>query len=118
MAERHHDRTDAAAEPISEEDALRAKLVGETARAPWLELQRFYARGQVVRAAPGLDLIDAALAVARDDSERVQHWMAAGLFGEVTPERAQAWFDAGADLWTVVVAPWVLVQEDQPATRH
>lgn len=104
---------------------LKAKLVNETARMPWTELQRFYARGQVVRVAPGLDLIEVATAVAEDDKARVQAWLEQGLFGDVAPSQAQAWFDNDASLWTVVIAPWVLVQEaglisstDSAATRH
>jgi hypothetical protein len=97
---------------VSTADELKAKLVMETARVPWAELQRFYARGQVVRAAPELDLIEVAMAVAEDDKARVQPWLERGLFGEVAPSQAQQWFDDGTSLWTVVVAPWVLVQED------
>ena len=97
------------------EDELKAKLVLETATMPWLELQRFFARGQVVRAAPELDLIEAAMAVARDDRDQVQLWLERGLFGEVSTAQAQAWFEAEARLWAVVVAPWVLVQEGSKA---
>ena len=97
------------------EDELKAKLVLETATMPWSELQRFFARGQVVRAAPELDLIEAAMAVARDDRDQVQLWLERGLFGEVSTAQAQAWFEAEARLWTVVVAPWVLVQEGSEA---
>lgn len=95
----------------SAQDELRAKLVTETARLPWTELQRFYARGQVVQIAPELDLIDVAIVVAQDDKAQVQAWMEQGRFGTVTTDQAQTWYDNNASLWTVVVAPWVLVQE-------
>lgn len=101
----------AATADVAGENDLKAKLVMETARMPWTELQRFYARGQVVRVAPELDLIETAVAVAHDDKAQVQQWLERGLFGEVSPGQAQAWFDRGASLWTLVVAPWVLVQE-------
>lgn len=100
---------------IPDEDELKAKLVMETARMPWTELQRFYARGQVVRVAPELDLIETAVAVAEDDKARVQQWLERGLFGEVSPDQAQTWYDDGASLWSLVVAPWVLVQEGNAA---
>lgn len=105
----------AAPDPEAEED-LKAKLVLETARVPWTDLQKFFARGQLARVGPGQDLIDVAVAVARDDKTRVQAWMAQRQFGEVTADQAQAWYETNASLWTVVVAPWVLVQEtpEQP----
>lgn len=99
---------------LFEKEQLKAKLVMETARLPWTELQRFYARGQVVRVAADLDLIEAAMAVAEDDKDQVKPWLDKGLFGDVAPAQAQDWYDRGASLWTVVVAPWVLVQEDRP----
>lgn len=98
------------------DDDLKAKLVLETARVPWTELQKYFARGQVAQVGPDLDLIEVAVAVARDEKSRVQDWMARQCFGEVAPRQAQEWYDANAVLWTVVVAPWVLVQEapEQP----
>lgn len=102
------------AQDMSEREKLQAKLVLETARLPWTELQRFYARGQVVNVAPELDLIAVAVAVAEDDKRQVEPWLAQGLFGEVKPAQAQAWFDRQVSLWTVVVAPWVLVQTGGP----
>ena len=95
---------------LSETDELKAKLLTETAKMPWSDLQRFYARGQVVRVEPELDLIEVATAVAEDNKAQVQSWLEKGLFGEVAPDQAQRWFDHSATLWTVVVAPWVLVQ--------
>lgn len=103
----------------SARDELRAKLVTETARLPWTELQRFYARGQVVQVAPELDLIDVATVVAQDERAQVQAWMEQGRFGTVTTDQAQVWFDNDSSLWTVVVAPWVLVQEgNDPRTAN
>lgn len=92
-------------------DILRAKLNLETARISWIELQRFYARGRVVRVDADLDLMDVAVALTEDDKERVDQWMSADRMGDVSPDQAQAWFDQERHLWTVVVAPWVLVQD-------
>ena len=92
-------------------EILKAKLNQETAVAPWKELQRFYARGQVVAVSSDLDLIEVGLKLSMDDKAAFQQWMAKGMVGEVKPEQAQAWFDADAALWTLVVAPWVLVQQ-------
>ncbi|MFE8070037.1 DUF2288 domain-containing protein [Marinobacteraceae bacterium S3BR75-40.1] len=92
-------------------EILNAKLNQETAVARWHELQRFYARGQVVGVSPQVDLIEVGLKLSQDDKAAFEGWLKQGLVGEVTPEQAQAWFDANAELWTLVVAPWVLVQK-------
>ena len=94
-----------------ESDAeLRARINAETAKIAWHELQRFFAQGYAVGVAPGLDLIDVAVAFSRDDNERVAVWMEAGRVGPVSDSQALEWFDANALMWCVVVRPWVLVQ--------
>ncbi len=95
-------------EPI---EILRAKLNGETAKASWAEMQRHHARGVVVHVAGELDLIDVAVAMARDDGAAVGRWMQADQLGKVTDEQASDWLARDPVLWSVVVAPWVLVQE-------
>ncbi len=37
-------------------------------------------------------------------------WMQAGQIARVTDAQALAWYDADADVWAVVVRPYVLVQ--------
>ena len=92
-------------------EILRAKLNGETAKVAWAELQRHHARGVVVRVAGELDLIEVALAMAQDNGALVGKWMQAGQLGKVSDEQAQDWLTRDPALWSVVVAPWVLVQE-------
>jgi hypothetical protein len=97
-------------EPI---EILRAKLNGETAKVSWTEMQRHHARGVVVRVAGELDLIEVALAMAQDDGAAVGRWMQAGRLDKVSDEQASDWLARDPVLWSVVVAPWVLVQERQ-----
>ena len=97
----------------STEDALRHKLNAETAKLSWKELQRHFARGVVIVVAPELDLVDVAVSMARDDKAAVETWMSAGQVARAGDDDARAWSDRDATLWTVVVAPWVLVQDVQ-----
>jgi hypothetical protein len=90
---------------------LRAKLDQETARIPWTELQRFFARGVTVWVAADLDLVDTGLAFARDDAPLIQAEMALGRIARVADDQARDWLAGGAELWALVVSPWVLVQE-------
>lgn len=96
---------------IETTEILRAKLNGETARVAWTELQRHHARGVVVQVAGELDLIEVAVAMAQDDGAAVSRWMQAGQMGKLTDGTARDWLARDPDLWSVVVAPWVLVQE-------
>lgn len=91
-------------------DGLENRLNQETARISWRELGRYFAAGRVIRVAAGLDLVDVAGAVAKDDTERVKTWLTAGEVAPVSDREARDWHDADAVLWAVVVKPYVLVQ--------
>ncbi|WP_020407724.1 DUF2288 domain-containing protein [Hahella ganghwensis] len=99
----------------NEDDERKAKLVGETSRISWRDLEVFYAKGQVVEVDASLDLIEAALAVSKDDSEKVKQWMSRKMVGPVAPETATKWHEDQREVWAVVVAPWVLVQDKELA---
>lgn len=103
-------------ESPSEEQLLRAKMNLETARIPWAELQRYYARGQVVAVSASLDLMTVAVALSQDDKPRFEAWMASGELGEVSPDQARQWYAEETSLWALVVAPWVLVQNSEALT--
>ncbi len=93
---------------------LRSKLHGETAKIGWPELVRHFARGVVVVAAPELDLVEVAHAMANDEAERVQAWMQAGQLARASDEQAAGWHERQPTFWAVVVAPWVVIQETRP----
>lgn len=99
-------------------EELRARLNLETSRIRWKELQTYFARGHVVRVSPDLDLLAVAVELTADNKLRFEQWMAAGQVGEVTPARARQWFEKNAELWAVVVAPWVLVQDRDDHIPH
>ena len=103
-------------QPLAEEamdnlDELGARLNAETGRLAWVELQRHFAHGVVIRVAVGLDLVDVAARFAMDDRAAVQDWLATGQVGRATDADALGWQARQANFWAVVVAPWVLVQE-------
>ncbi|MEP1214258.1 MAG: DUF2288 domain-containing protein [Marinobacter sp.] len=99
-------------------DDIKAKLNLETSRINWHDLQVYYARGHVVKVSPELDLLDVAAELAADNTARFQQWMSAGQVGDVAPELAQQWYDSNAELWAVVIAPWVLVQDRSDHVLH
>lgn len=92
------------------EQIYRAKVNLETGRIPWIELQRFFASGKALFVEAELDLVEVAYQISEDNAGQVQQWIAAGQLAQVTDEQAQGWHDGAADMWAVVVSPWVLVQ--------
>lgn len=94
-----------------QETDLFTRLAGETGRIEWQALQPFFAKGQLVFVAPELDLVAVAAAFGEDDATRVRAWMDDGRLARVSDDQAMAWHAANAELWAVVVRPWILVQE-------
>jgi len=92
-------------------DILRAKLNLETAQLAWPELERHFARGHVIKVAPGTDLVDTALYLAENNAATVQEWLANGRIARAEIHDAEDWHARQPMFWAVVVAPWVLVQE-------
>jgi hypothetical protein len=90
---------------------LRQKLNLETGKLEWSELQRYFARGVVVVADQEMDLIDVAAAFAEDDKSRIEQWIQQAKLARANDNHALQWNDRQPLFWSVVVAPWVIVQE-------
>lgn len=103
----------AQAAELSEFQERYQHLLGETAKIPWKDLQLFYAKGSLVKVCAGLDLVEVAARVSLDAEQAVSHWVAKGLLQKVEDDDARVWFSQSADLWAVVVSPWVLVQSPE-----
>ena len=89
---------------------LKLKLLQETAKMPWTELQRFFASGDALYISPKLDLVDVGCLISIDETEVLEPNIKAGLITRVTDELAQSWYENNAILWTLVIRPWILVQ--------
>lgn len=96
---------------VTQQDALWGELNAQTARISWKELERHFARGVLVWVAPDLDLVEVAVSVVRDDKRAIYMHMDCGKLVQLTDEQAGDWATREAELWAVVAAPWVLVQE-------
>lgn len=92
------------------QDVYRAKVNLETSRIAWKELQRFFASGAALVVSPALDLVEVAFQISEDNRETVSGWIGAGHLGPVSDAQALAWVEADAEVWAVVVSPYVLVQ--------
>lgn len=98
--------------PMNQEPStLYAKILGETAIIPWHQLQPFFAKGALLWVDAALDLIAVGEALAEDKAATLAIWMEAGQVAKVSETRALDFFERDAQLWAVVVSPWVLIQE-------
>lgn len=103
-----HPEVDAAA--IEAQLSPQEQMNLETGRIAWRELQRFFAQGRVIAISPALDLVNVATELQADNKAQFEAWLAAEAVAQVSDTQAAAWYEADAELWTVVVSPWVLVQ--------
>ena len=94
-----------------EREFERAKIISETAKIPWLDLQRFFASGKVIWIAGNLDLVEVALALQQDDVQSVGNWTDNQQLAAVSDDQARQWVSDDSLLWAVAIKPWVLVQE-------
>jgi hypothetical protein len=93
------------------ENVLRREYHQQTARIHWHELQTYYAHGSVIAVAPALNLVDVAVQLGMDNTQCFEKWIVSGEVAAVSDEQALAWYEANTELWAVVAAPWVLVQQ-------
>jgi len=91
-------------------EVFRAKLNMETAQIAWKELQRFFASGVALIVSADLDLVEVAFQMSEDNSAQIKLWMESGKLAKVADVQAESWLESDAQVWAVVVRPWVLVQ--------
>lgn len=95
----------------------RAQLNQETAEIAWSELARFFASGSIFSVAPSIDLVAVGVDIANDNKEAISNLVDKGLLARVSDEQAIRWTDTNANVWALVLKPWILVQENAP-TSH
>ena len=86
-------------------------LHAETAAIEWKDLERFFARGNLLHVSNSIDLVDAAFEVANDNKPVVEKWLADGLLAGISNDDASTWAKGESNLWSVIVLPWILVQD-------
>jgi hypothetical protein len=83
----------------------------ELAEVDWRDLRGHVQRDTLITLAPELDLVEAAAAVARDDKDRIEAWIAAGQLGKPSAEQVTAWEkQMDKPFRMLIVQPYVLVQ--------
>lgn len=103
----------------SEKDpaVIRQKLNIDTAKINWGALHEHQQQESVIAVSTDLDLIDVACEFTLDNHDQVREWLQQTKVAKVSDDQAQRWKTEDRELWAVVVAPWVLVQEPKPGTN-
>ena len=97
---------------------LYAQLLGETAQISWTEVMPQFAKGNVLWVASDQDLVTVAEHIINDDKKQVSALMQQKALHILTDETALDYSQRDPELWAVVIAPWVLVQERKTPTTH
>jgi len=89
---------------------LEQKLNMETAKLCWKELEIFFAKGNLLQIALGEDLIAVAKLISANDQSAIETLILDKKIEFATPEWIKNNCEPTTELWTVVVAPYVLCQ--------
>jgi len=95
--------------------SVQSRLLRETARIHWRELQRFFAAGTAIAVDDSLDLLVVAEVIANDNAAQLRAWMDNKAVDVVPDAQAARWYEDDAEVWAVVIKPWVLVQQRKEA---
>ncbi len=92
--------------------ASREELACSVDEAEWGWLRAHLERGGLIVVARNLDLVEAGLKIAADDSAAVRGWIAGGLLTKPSQEQIASWdLDRGRKFKVLIVSPYVLIQE-------
>lgn len=96
---------------MSEETPTRASILQETSTVPWHELQKLFASGVVLSIDKELDLVEVAYQITNDDASAIDSLIKSNKIQHVSNDQARQWYTDNTLLWSVVIKPWVLVQD-------
>ncbi len=91
--------------------ALRQKLKGEIQQTVWVDLMQHVLRDAVFMVRDDLKLLDVAVAVAEDDTEKVAEWVTSQKMARPSKLEIEARGATVSDKFDFIIcAPFVLVQ--------
>lgn len=83
--------------------------------AEWDWLRGHLERGGIILVNDTLDLADAALRVAGDDTEIIADWISTGMIGKPSESQIHTWDSNRHKKFSMlIVSPYVLIQEKTP----
>ena len=97
--------------PIEEGLTPKEHFEKEVAEISFQELQKFFAKGMLIKVDSQLDLVEVALQIHADNTAQVRQWMDNKGIERAHDNHAQTWIENRSMLMAVTVAPWILVQD-------
>ena len=92
---------------------LGQRLHSETALIDWCDLQRNFAQGNVFLISNELDLVEVAKYFIQDEARQLADLLEHDVISQPSNDQARSWYANKVELWAVVAAPFVLVQQPQ-----
>lgn len=89
---------------------LRDQLTEEIDTAEWIDLLPHFTHNRILLCGEGLGLLEAAVAIAEDESGVVGTWLQAGSLSRPTDDHAAAWQSDGASFRFLIIQPFVLIK--------
>lgn len=95
---------------LTPKEELVMKLNGETAIVAWKEIERFFAKGNLLLIEQGVDLINCAADLSLDNAEAIKPLIDSEKIQRMPIEFVKENCQPETEFWSVVVAPYVLAQ--------
>lgn len=95
---------------LTPKEELIMKLNGETAVVAWKEIERFFAKGNLLLIEQGVDLINCAADLSLDNAEAIKPLIDSEKIQRMPVEFVKDNCQPETEFWSVVVAPYVLAQ--------
>lgn len=96
---------------MPDETPDKTSILLETSTVSWHELQKLFASGVVLSLNKELDMIEVAHQMAKDNAAAIDDLIRENKIHHVSNDQARQWYADNTLLWSVVVKPWVLVQD-------
>jgi hypothetical protein len=97
---------------------LRSQLEKSIDAATWEWLMPHNERDVIIWVDQSIDLLEVALAIAQDQTQAVQHWIAEQVIAKPSEVQKSRWSARDADFQfsALIVQPYVLIQEKATAS--
>ena len=95
-----------------DEIPLKERLNLETAKISWKEIEAFFAKGTLLQIEESEDLVNVAELIAANNEKEIETLIVNKKIAFATTDWVRKNCKPTTQLWTVVVAPYVLCQLD------
>ena len=93
----------------------REELALSVDEAAWSLLRAHLERGGLILVDDNLDLVDAAVKVASNDTAPIEEWINTGKIGKPSETQIRSWDeDTQKKFSMLIISPYVLIQERLP----